>query len=196
MAEIKSTIEKVMERVARMDITSPEESDAEESIKKGMRLGADYLRGEIKQLVSSLDQHPKTERASIEKGVIKTLLRNIVLPRTEEQDDAEKAMQGLLDLGRGGRDIISLISEMKQLIDRYRQHKKELRQQLENAFRQQIEQTLAHQGLQSKMAVNIDPARHPQFQEEWQRVKGELNEQYGRALDQHKDYVTQILAAL
>jgi len=196
MAEIKSTIEKVMERVARMDITSSEGGDAEEKIKEGMRLGADYLRGDVKHIVSSLDQHPKADRASIEKGVIRTFLRNIVLPRTEEQNDAEKAMQGLLDLGRGGREIISLISEMKQLIDRFQQHKKELRQQLETAFRQQIEQTLAQQGIQSKMAMNIDPARHPQFQEEWQKVKGELNEQYGRALDQHKDYVTQILAAL
>ena len=36
-----------------------------------------------------------------------------------------------------------------------------------------------------------DPALHPKFQEEWSRIKSDLDTQYNQALDQHKDSVAQ-----
>ncbi len=45
MAEIKSTLEKVLERAAAMGHATREEITAEERVKDGMRMGADYLRG-------------------------------------------------------------------------------------------------------------------------------------------------------
>ena len=126
-------------------------------------------------------------------GVIQVLLRNIVLPRDDDQQTAELAMQGLLDLGRDSRELISVLGETKEILGRYRQHRVQLREQLEAAMRKQLEQALAQQGIRSNMPVTIDPTLHPKFQEEWQRIKDELDGQYGRALDQHKAMATQLL---
>jgi predicted secreted hydrolase len=40
----------------------------------------------------------------------------------------------------------------------------------------------------------MDPSLHPKFQEEWSRIMGELDQQYGQALSQHKNTVAQKFA--
>jgi hypothetical protein len=42
--------------------------------------------------------------------------------------------------------------------------------------------------------MKLQPAQHPKFQEEWNRLKVELNNQYGRALEQHKQMLASLLA--
>jgi hypothetical protein len=193
MAEIKSTLEKVMERVAAMGPLSETDVNADEIIKDGMRLAAEYLKGVGLELTTALNSHPEKNRKLLRSGIIKVLLRNIVLPRDDDQQAAELAMHGMLDLGRDSRNLITVLGETKEILGRYRQHRKQLREQLESAMRQQLKQALAQQGLGNNMPVNIDPTLHPKFQEEWQRIKDELNGQYGRALEQHKAMAAQLL---
>jgi hypothetical protein len=49
-----------------------------------------------------------------------------------------------------------------------------------------MEQNLAKQ---TGQAMKLQPSQHPKFQEEWARIQGQLNEQYGQALKQLKDLV-------
>ena len=100
-------------------------------------------------------------------------------------------MQGLLALGKGSGDLLSIFKDMKGILDHYQQHKKEIFQQVEDAFRQQMEQALAQQAGQAGLGMKVDPALHPKFQEEWSRIKSDLDTQYNQALDQHKDLVAQ-----
>ena len=189
MAEIKSTLEKVLERAAAMGNASQEEIATEERVKDGMRMGADYLRGEEVDFSNALEQ--TTSSVLIKRGLVQAFLRNITLPRDDEQQRAERAMQGLLALGKGSGDLVSIFKDMKGLLDHYQQHKKEIIQQLEDAFRQQMEQALAQQTGQTGQGMNVNPTLHPKFQEEWSRVKSDLDTQYNQALDQHKDLVAQ-----
>ena len=191
MAEIKSTLEKVLERAAAMGNASQEEIATEEKVKDGMRMGADYLRGEEVDFSGALEQ--TTSSVLIKRGLVQALLRNITLPRDEDRQRAEKAMQGLLSLGKGSGDLVSILTDMKGILDHYQQHKKEILQQLESAFRQQMEQALAQQTGQAGQGMNVNPTLHPKFQEEWSRVKSDLDTQYNQALDQHKDLVAQRL---
>ncbi|MEK6196927.1 MAG: hypothetical protein N2B58_01970 [Desulfobacterales bacterium] len=189
MAEIKSTLEKVMERAASMGRATQEEIATEERVKDGMRMGADYLRGEDVDFSNALEQ--TTSSVLVKRGLVQAFLRNITLPRDDEQQRAERAMQGLLALGKGSGDLLSIFKEMKGILDHYQQHKKEILQQLEDAFRQQMEQALAQQAGQAGLGMKVDPTLHPKFQEEWSRVKSELDTQYNQALNQHKDLVAQ-----
>jgi hypothetical protein len=189
MAEIKSTLEKVMERAASMGRATQEEIATEERVKDGMRMGADYLRGEDVDFSNALEQ--TTSSVLVKRGLVQAFLRNITLPRDDEQQRAERAMQGLLALGKGSGDLLSIFKDMKGILDHYQQHKKEILQQLEDAFRQQMEQALAQQAGQAGLGMKVDPTRHPKFQEEWSRVKSELDTQYNQALNQHKDLVAQ-----
>ena len=189
MAEIKSTLEKVLERAATMGRASKEEMQAEEQEREGMRLAADYLQGNAVDFSAILASAAGADQR--QKGMAQAFLRNIALPRTDDLQRAEKAMQGLLELAKGSGDLAAVFGDMKGILDHYQQHKKELRQQLEDAFRQQMEQALAQQTGQQGMGVNINPALHPKFQEEWSKVKADLDEQYNKVLQQHKALVAQ-----
>ncbi len=189
MAEIKSTLEKVMERAAAMGHATQEEIAADEKVKDGMRMGADYLQGTEAGFSDVLE--PTESSVLVKRGLVQVLLRNIMLPRDEDRQRAERAMQGLLELGKGSADLLSIFKDMKGILDHYLQHKKEIRQQVEDAFRQQMEQALAQQTGQAGLGMKLDPAMHPKFQEEWSRVKVDLDTQYNQALDQHKSLVAQ-----
>jgi hypothetical protein len=189
MAEIKSTLEKVLERAASMGHATQEEIAAEERVKDGMRMGADYLKGNEVDFSSALEQ--TSSSVLIKRGVVQAFLRNIMLPRDDDQQRVERAMQGLLDLGKGSGDLVSIFTDMKGILDHYLQHKKEIRQQVEDAFRQQMEQAMTQKTGQAGLGMEVDPALHPKFQEEWSRIKSDMDTQYNQALNQHKDLVAQ-----
>ena len=191
MAEIKSTMEMVLERAARMTAGSAETNYlADEQLKEGMRLGAAYMRGEAAGLGEKLGALPPEEKEAVRKGAVQAMLRNIFLAReVEKQALAEKAMQGLIEIGQGDGELLKILTEMKKILDGYRQHGEQLKEQLEAQFSQQMalmEQNLAKQ---TGMAMKLQPAQHPKFQEEWARIQGQLNEQYGEALQQLKEMV-------
>lgn len=189
MTEIKSTIEKVMERAAAMGRASREEIAAEERVKEGMRMGADYLQDKEVDFSIALKQTPAA--VLVKKGLVQVFLRNIVLPRENDHQRAEKAMQGLLELGGRGGELGGLFTDVKRLLEQYQEHKKAVRRQVEDAFRQQLERAMAQQTGQKGLGMKIDPALHPKFQEEWSRVKANIDAQFNNALEQHKHLVAQ-----
>jgi hypothetical protein len=189
MAEIKSTLEKVLERAATMGRASQEEIQAEEQEKEGMRMAADYLQGKEVDLKGVLQATAAS--ALVKKGVVQIFLRNIALPREDDSQRAERAMQGLLELAQGSGDLASVFRDMEGILSHYQQHKKEIRRQVEDAFRQQMEQAMAQQTGQKGLGLKMDPQMHPKFQEEWARVKADMDSQYNKVLQQHKDLVAQ-----
>ena len=196
MAEIKSTLEMVMERAARMGSASKDEMRDEEIVQEGMRHAARYLREDGVELGALLAKASPTEQAGLRSGMVRTLLRNILLPREEGQEQlAAKAVQGLLVIGQGDAELANVFAEMQAILGRYREHREQLREQLETHFSQQMgamEQNLAQQ---TGMKMKLEPSHHPKFREEWQRLQGELNGQYGKAIDQYKALIEQRLAA-
>ena len=190
MAEIKSTLEKVLERAASMGHATREEITAEERVKDGMRMGADYLRGKEVDFSGALES--TTSSVLVKRGLVQAFLRNITLPRDDDgQQRAERAMQGLLALGKGSGDFMSIFKDMKGILDHYQQHKNEVHQQVVDAFKQQMEQAMAQQTGQADLGMKVDPIMHPKFQEEWSRVKADMDTQYNQALEQYKDLVAQ-----
>jgi hypothetical protein len=187
MAEIKSTLEKVLERAAAMGRASKEEIQADEEVKNGMRMAADYLQG--KEVNFSLVMEATGVFSLVKKGLVLVFLRNIALPRYDDLGEAERAMQGLLEMARGSGDLASVFRDMKGILDHYQQQLKEVRQQVEEAFRQQMEQALSKQTGQKGLGLKVDPMLHPKFQEEWSKIKSDLDDQYNKVLQQHKELV-------
>lgn len=184
----------VLERAARMAATAPAETDSEDLIKKGMRLAADYINRKDIDLEKELAGQPVGEQAEVKKGMAQTLLRNVVLPRSEElQAAGELAVQGIIALAGKNRDIATICRELEQILKQYGQHKEQMTQQLDDAIRAQLEQQSAGRGQAGKMG-KINPAMHPQYREELGRMMTGLNNQYNDALDQRKDMILQHLS--
>jgi len=193
MAEIKSTMDMVMERAARM-AAEAEAAGNEDQAQVGMRAAAAYLRGEEVDLAGVVAAQPPANQAACRRGIVQVLLRNIFLPReAEQQKGAEQAMNGLVRVGHGSGELLPVFAEMKKILDQYLQHRKQLKEQLEGHFAQQMGQVEAALTQQTGMAMKLKPSQHPKFQEEWQKILTQLNDQYGNALNQYKKQVESYL---
>ncbi len=194
MAEIKSTMEMVMERAAKMAAEADNTATDDKAKKIGMRLAADFLNRKTTNLLKALSEQPPEEQLDIRQGITETLLRNIVLPRDEMLIESGKlAIQGVLDLGQSAGELTAICSEITQILEQYGQHKDQMKQQLDEAIRGQMEQKLAEQGEDLKGSGSLNPAMHPQYQEELSKMLTDLNNQYNQALDQRKEMIQQRL---
>jgi hypothetical protein len=152
-------------------------------------MAADYLQEKEVDLSGLLEKGGPDKL--VVKGVVQVFLRNIALPRYDDLQRAERAMQGLSELARGSGDLAAVFRDMKGILDHYQKHLKDVRQQVEEAFRQQMEQALSQQTGQKGLGLKVDPTLHPKFMEEWSRVKADLDDQYNKVLQQHKEQVAQ-----
>lgn len=193
MAEIRSTMEMVLERAARLEAEAGNSLSTEEKSQEGMRLAARYMRGEEVDFTTLLAK-PEKERALLVQGALTTLLRNITLPRNgDDQTVADLAMQGMLQIGQDPQ-LQAVLEEMKTILSQFLQHKEQLRNQIEEQFAQQMNQLEQSMGRQSGVQVKLEPDQHPKFAEEWQKVMVQLHEKYGNALNQTKAYIQQLPA--
>jgi hypothetical protein len=192
MAEIKSTLEMVLERAERMAAAATPNTDNDELIKAGMRLGAEFMNRKEIDLTQALADQPAEHQVQVRKGIAQTLLRNIVLPRDEDlQESGKLALQGILSLETDSGEVQSICQELEQILAQYGQHKEQTTQQLNDAIRAQLQQQQAEGG--AEPAADINPAQHPQYHEELSKMLTSLNSQYSEAMDQRKEIILQRL---
>ena len=161
MAGIKSTMDLVMERAARMGIATPDEIRQEEDQKTGMQLTAAYLNGQQASLAAVLAEQDGSRREPVRRGMLESLLRNVFLPREEDgRARIGRALQGIVELNPNSADIASLCQEMQTIANQYGQHRTQLYDQLKEQMRMQIEQLLARKGMKADTA-RIDPTMEP-----------------------------------
>jgi hypothetical protein len=196
MAEIKSTLEMVLERAAQMAAEAENGSEQESTEHQGMRLAAAYLNGEQSDLMEILKKQPPEIQLPVRGGMARTLLRNIVLPRDGTISASSLlSLKALQDISGSSADILTLCSEIKQILEQYTDHRGQVQQQFDDSMLAQLKMNLQQQGLAVDDEMALNPAMHPKYQEEWNRVSSDLNAQYGEALDQRKDQIGQRLGA-
>lgn len=186
MAGIKSTMDLVMERAARMGMATQDEIRHEDNLKKGMQYTAEYFNGTQNSLIEILDGHDQASRDALRKGMLASLMRNLFLPRDEDGSQRiQRAVQGIVELNKGADDIASLCRELQTITSQYGQHRKQLYEQLKEQMRMQIEQLLMRKGMKAD-GMQFDPTTEPQFKEQWSQLEKDLDGQYGQALEQFK----------
>ena len=191
MAEIKSTMDLVMERAARMASNAAPTAGDEDQIKAGMRLAAEYLNGQLPDLAAELGKQSPREQLAVYKGAAKTLLRNIVLPRDEMlQERNTAALKGIQELlaSVGASGLNQVCGELQKLLQQYGQHKEQVVKQLEEALLAQLEHQYAGKGV---AAGQLRASMHPHYHDEMAKMEQDLNGQYTKALDQRKEMILQ-----
>ncbi len=192
MAEIRSTLDMVMERAARMAARAEDIPADQETEQRGMRLIADFLSGRQSGLTELLQQEPAAEQMALRRGMAKALVRNIVIPRDELlMESSATAISGLMELAEQTGEVETVCGELKQLLEQYAQHKEQTRQQLDDAIRAQLAQQQQEQTGDVGDPQTIDPTMHPQYQKEWAQAQAHLNDQYTQAFDQRKEILMQ-----
>ncbi len=196
MAEIKSTLDLVLERAERMAQTATNDLSQDNTHKKGMQLAAQFMDNTLDSLIDALNELPPDQQILLRQGMVAVLLRNIFLPRdASAQERTDKAVNGILNLAGGSGEMASICEEIRHITGQYHQHREQLKEQLEEQVRVQYEQLLAQQagGMQQNQGVSPEMALQAKIKEEWSRLETELSDQYSQALDQHKTTVQERL---
>jgi hypothetical protein len=194
MAEIKSTLEMVMERAARMTAEVADTPQKDDTERRGMRTAASLLNGESIDLMSYLKEQPSEDQMGVRSGMVRTLLRNIVLPREDSISESSLAsLTAIQTLSGNSAEISTICNELEQILNQYGQHREQVKQQLDEAIRNQLKQKLLEEGQSIDDEMSINPAMHPQYQEEFTRMSADLNEQYNQAIEQRRDAIKQRL---
>jgi len=185
----------VMERAARLAAEAPD-VPADEALKEdGMRLAVSYLGGDAPDLLQLLEQQPPEKQNAIRSGMAIALLRNIILPRDQTlSDQTLQSFKGLQELSGNAADIMSICSELQQILEQYARHQEQVRQQFDESILNQLKMQLQQQGMQVDDDMALSPTMHPNYKEEWARVSADLNSQYNQALDQRKQLIAQRFA--
>lgn len=197
--EIKSAWEIALEKAEKIGKASKEELEWERKKEIALGLVGKYLRGESKNIVEEIKAYIKDQPESYQrktlKIIVETLLKNLVLPRDEyhlkESKDILKVIKGLL-----GQlpQIDKLFFETEKMLSDYHQQKEAIYKEMVKRFSaslQVLEQAVSEQmGAQ----VKLSPEAHPQFQEEWRKIKDHLDQEYSRQLDYIKSIILKILS--
>lgn len=184
----------VMERAAKIAAESEAKVVSDDTVKEGMRIAAAFLNAPGQQsLAESISSKPQEQMPELISGIMKTLLRNIVLPQDDEPSESSiKALAAVKELSNADQAVANICQELEQILNQYGQHRQQMIQQLEDALRGQLEQQAMMHGDNSPAAVN--PKTHPQYREELGKMLSDLRGQYTQALDERKLFISQQLA--
>jgi len=194
MGEMKSAWEKAMEKVERLGKPTDEELKQMEHIPTGNKLAAKYLGKDDYDLDAELTKYKGTGiRKYVMQGAEEIFLRNITLPHNEQAKHAiRRAMAGIKLLKENKNRLEAIFDRISNLLTYYEQ----ARQQSFTQFKQSFEAKLreAGQALQQQLGSGapIEAELQQQFQEEWRRIGSQLDAQYEKALEEHRQEILKI----
>ena len=194
MEEMKSALDRAMERAERLGEASPEELLRMESVPKGNELAARYLRDANCDLDAELTKYKGSgARKYIIEGVEKILFSNISFPRSErDREIAGRAMKGISILKQSKKRVEDILGQMEHLFSYYEQARQQAYVQLKESFEAKMANSIRAAELQLGGRGKPNVELLPQFQDEWRRVIGQLNAQYEKVLQEQKQELSDL----
>jgi hypothetical protein len=178
LAEIKSALELALEKAEQYGRASAEEMAAAKFQDQGRQLAVQFLKGEG-DLEADLKKVPSGAQAAVKLAIKEVFLRNIGLPRENSLDPRQdKALEGLLLVAENKKTMARFQTELEQLLQQFAQIRSNALQQLKGRFAAGVGQMQRAMEAQYRQKVNLDAEHLPQFQEEWRRFTGQLNDQF------------------
>ncbi len=197
--EIKSTLELALEKAENLGKASKEELELMELREKAQKLGAKFLKNEIENFEEALNEllqnKSSSQRKEIIKNIVEVFLKNINLPWFEYQiEDSKKALEGLACIFKNIPEISRLTQEIERLLKEYYNHKEAIYNELKSRFEGGLEELEKNLSAQLGAEVKINIEEHPQFREEWRKIKEKLDEEYEKHLNYLKELFKKIVA--
>jgi len=191
MGEMKNAWEKAMEKVEKLGKLSEEELKQLEYQPAGNKLAAKYLQEMDYNLDAEMTKYKGTGvRKYILQGAQEIFLRSIVLPKNEyDMQTTRRAMAGLRLLKENKKLLDTILDRITNLLNYYGQARQQTYLQFKKDFEAKLREPNQTMQQQVGAKVRIEPEQHPQFMEEWRRINSQLDAQYEKALDEHKQQI-------
>jgi plasmid stabilization system protein ParE len=190
MGDIKSAREIAMEKIDKLGEPTEEERLEWKYLPEGEKLAARYLKQEA-DLPSELKKFDKKAASYVIEGISAVLIKNMLLPENESAKKlGKRAMDGIKAIKTDKSHVEAALNQIRHVFDHYEQQGAQQRKQAYEAlkvdFQGKVEQALRQQMGGSTAGMRIDIEKQPQFQEEWRKVKAQLDAQYMQVLNQYK----------
>jgi hypothetical protein len=196
MGDIKSAREIAMEKIEKIGEPTEEERLEWKYLPEGEKLAARYLKDDV-ALSPEIAKFEKKGIPYVIEGVSNVLIKNIILPENDAaKRTTKRALDGIKAIKTDKSHVETVLNQIRQLFNHYAENgekqKKQAYAALKQDFQVKVEQALRQQMGTNMSNVRIDIEKQPQFQEEWRKLKNQLDGQYLQLLDEYK----QELAAL
>jgi hypothetical protein len=193
---MKSAWEKALEKTEKLGKLTEDELRRIEYLPIGNRLAAKYLELERpnNELDAELTKHKGTgARKHIIEGAQETFMRNINLPRHDrDKQVAKKAMAGLKLLKENKNQLDGVFERIENLFNYYEQARQQSFAQFKQSFEDKVKRAAPALQQQMKNAAALEAGLQQQFQEDWRHVSSQLDSQYEKALEEHKEQILKI----
>lgn len=187
MADIKSALELALEKAEQYGRASREEMELAQYQEQGRRLAVQFLKGEG-DLEADLKGLPPQIQPAARMAIKEVFLRNLGLPRENAVDPRQdRAVEGLLRVAENPKAMATLQTELGQILQQFLHFRSNALQQLKARFAASVGQMQQNMEAKYRQPMNVDVERIPQFQEEWLRFKGQLQQQFEPVLANLKE---------
>jgi hypothetical protein len=187
VAEIKSALELALEKAEKYGRASAEEMALSQSQDQGRQLAVLFLKGEG-DLEADLKKVPPTAQPAVRQAIKEVFLRNLTLPRENAVDPRQDlALEGLLLVAGNPKAMAHLQAEMEQILQQFIQIRNNARQQLKARYAAGAGQLQQAMEAQLHQKVRVEAEHLPQFQEDWRRFQGQLQDQFDPMLETLKE---------
>jgi hypothetical protein len=191
LAEIKSALELALEKAEQYGRASREEMATAQYQDQGRHLAVQYFKGEG-DLAADLKNLPPQAQAAAKLAIKEVFLRNIGLPRNHTVDPRQdRAAEGLLLVADNKNTMARLQTELEQIMQQFIQIRSNALQQLKARFSAGAGQMQRDMEAQYGQKVRVDVEALPQFQEEWRRFMGQIQNQVEPVLEGLKEKMRQ-----
>ena len=194
MGEMKSAWQIAMEKADKLGKVSQDELNSIKYVPEGNRIASLFIQDEKCDLLSELGKFPAGDAARfIKKGIDEILVRNITLPHTDEDTrKTKRAMAGLRLIKDNKKQLESILGLINTLVNQYQlalqQTYAEFKKKAEVSIQQASRTVRPQRGDQMPLEQKLQL----QLQEEWREIHGELDAQYDKALNEHRQKILEL----
>jgi len=194
MSEMKSAWEKALEKAEKLGKPSAEELKQLEYIPTGNMLAAKFLQEEKFDLDAELTKYKGSgARQYIIQGAQEIFMRNISLPHNEQDKKVtSRAMAGIKLLKENKKQLDVIYDRINNLLSYYEQARQQTFAQFKKNFETKLQEASKTLQQSAGAGVNIEAQIQQQFQDEWRRTGNELDAQYQKTLEEHKQQIIKI----
>jgi hypothetical protein len=195
MGEMKSAWEKAMEKAEQLGKPTQNELKQLEYIPAGNAMAAKYLQDEKYDLNAEMAKYAGNEaKQYILQGMNEIFMRNISLPHNEiDKKNTTRAMAGIKILKENKKQLDVIFERVTNLLSYYDQARQQTFATFKKSFEEKIQETAKTLQQQRQGGIgNLEAQLQQQFQDEWRRTSNELDAQYTKALDEHKQQILKV----
>ncbi|MBN1375620.1 MAG: hypothetical protein JXA01_05655 [Dehalococcoidia bacterium] len=195
MGEMKSAWQIAMEKADKLGKVSQDELNSIKYVPDGNRIATQFLLDDKMDLSGEIAAfQPADVTRFVKKGIEEILLRNIGLPRNDEdQRKTNRAMAGLRSIKENKKQLEAIFGLINNLVNQYKMALQQTYTEFKKNAEMSVQQAARNMRPQRGDQMSPEQRLQLQLQEEWRQIHSELDAQYEKALEEHKQKISELV---